>query len=125
MARVVFTASADADSAFVLDDLNAKAGKLTVVKYRSLFKTLYEVLAAFPDSGAPRPRLGSEIRIGIVSPYIVIYRHTEADNLVTVLRIVHGSRKITAELLGGASRSKPTPASRDGPSVAEDHNGRR
>jgi hypothetical protein len=35
MARVVFTAVADADATFFLDDLYAKAGKPTVVKYRA------------------------------------------------------------------------------------------
>jgi plasmid stabilization system protein ParE len=68
MASVVFTAAADADAAFIFDDLYTKAGKPTVVKYRAAFKTLYEHLADFPDSGAPRPKVGSKIRIGIVSP---------------------------------------------------------
>jgi plasmid stabilization system protein ParE len=58
MARVVFTAAADADAASILADLYAKAGKPTVLKYRASFKTLYEHLAAFPDSGSPRPKLG-------------------------------------------------------------------
>jgi toxin ParE1/3/4 len=101
MASVVFTAAADADAAFVFDDLYTKAGKPTVVKYRAAFKTLYEHLADFPDSGAPRPKVGPKIRIGIVSPYIVIYRHTEAEGVVRVLRIVHGSRRITGRLLRG------------------------
>jgi toxin ParE1/3/4 len=43
--------------------------------------------------------LGSNIRIGIVSPYIVIYRHSEGDDTVTLLRIVHGRRKITGKML--------------------------
>jgi toxin ParE1/3/4 len=101
MARVVLTDAADADAAFIFDDLYAKAGKPTVVKYRAAFKTLYERLADFPDSGAPRPTIGAQIRIGIVSPYIVIYKHTEADSIVRVLRIVHGSRRITRRLLRG------------------------
>jgi plasmid stabilization system protein ParE len=36
-----------------------------------------------------------------VSPYIVIYRHTEAADTVTILRIVHGRRRITGTLLSG------------------------
>jgi toxin ParE1/3/4 len=103
VARVIFTAAADADAASIFDDLYAKAGKPTVVKYRALFKTLYDNLADFPDSGPPRPKVGPQIRIGIVSPYIVIYRHTEADGTVNVLRIVHGSRRITGKLLRGTS----------------------
>jgi toxin ParE1/3/4 len=99
MTRVVFTAAADADAAFIFDDLYAKAGKSTVVKYRAAFRTLYLHLAAFPDSGALRPKIGVNIRIGIVHPYIVIYRHTEAERIVSVLRIVHGNRRITGKLL--------------------------
>ncbi len=60
---------------------------------------LYDRLAEHPDSGAPRPGLGTDIRIGIVLPYIVIYRHHEADDIVTVLRVLHGRRNITAKLI--------------------------
>jgi plasmid stabilization system protein ParE len=34
-----------------------------------------------------------------VSPYIVIYEHDPAGETVIVLRIVHGRRKITGDLL--------------------------
>ena len=87
------------DSAFIYADLYAKAGKQTVLKYRALFKTLYERLGDFPDSGAPRPKVGKTARIGVVFPYIVIYRHVEAENLLIVLRIVHGRRRITGKML--------------------------
>jgi toxin ParE1/3/4 len=103
MAPVSFTAAADADAAGIFDDLYAKAGKSTVVKYRAALRTLYEHLAEFPDSGAPRPKIGPNIRIGIVHPYVVIYRRTEADNTVRVLRIVYGGRKISGKLLRGVS----------------------
>ena len=103
MARISFTAAADADVAVIFDDLYAKAGKSTVLKYRSALRALYSQIAEFPDSGAPRPKLGANIRIGVVHPYIVIYRHTETDNSVRVLRLVHGSREITGKLLRGAS----------------------
>ncbi|MBI1867622.1 MAG: type II toxin-antitoxin system RelE/ParE family toxin [Methylocystis sp.] len=89
----------DADSAAIYAELDAKAGKPTVLKYRALFRRLYEHLADFPDSGPPRYNLGPKIRIGVVSPYIVIYRHVEADNTLIVLRIVHGKRKITGKML--------------------------
>ncbi len=101
MARVLFTSAADADADCIFDDLYIKAGKTTVVKYRLLFKTLYDNLAAFPNNGAPRPKIGANIRVGIVSPYIVIY-NTETDGIVRVLRIVHGRRKITGKLIRGA-----------------------
>ena len=103
MAKVVFTAAADADAAAIFDELNAKAGKPTVIKYRGLLRRLYENLADFPDLGPPRPKIGRQIRIGIVSPYIVIYRYAKAANVATVLRVVHGRRRITGKLLHGAS----------------------
>jgi toxin ParE1/3/4 len=56
-------------------------------------------LAEHPDSGAPRPALGANIRIGLVSPYLIIYEHDAKPDTVTILRIVHGRRKITGALL--------------------------
>jgi toxin ParE1/3/4 len=91
MARVVYTESADADSASIFRYLTNKAGPRTVVKYRVLLNRLYDRLSDHPDSGAPRPALGQNIRIGVVSPYCA--------ELVTILRIVYGRRRITAKLL--------------------------
>jgi len=56
-------------------------------------------LAEFPDSGARRPVLGPRVRICVVSPYVVIYEHMEADDTVVVLRIVHRRRKIGRKFL--------------------------
>ena len=58
-------------------------------------------LTKHPAIGAPRLALGRDIRIGIVSPCIVIYRHGVDDDTVTVLRIVHGRRRIAGMLLSG------------------------
>lgn len=77
MARVVVTPSADADTAEIIAYLDAKAGYGVAAKYNASFEQLYDDLADFPDSGAPRPKVGAKIRIGIVSPYIVIYRYKE------------------------------------------------
>jgi toxin ParE1/3/4 len=103
VARVIVTPSADADTAEIIAHLAAKAGYRVADKYNASFEQLYDMLADFPDSGAPRPKVGAHIRIGIVSPYIAIYRHTEAEDTVRVLRIVHGSRRITGKLLRGTS----------------------
>ena len=59
--------------------------------------------AADADAAAIFDYLYARIRVGIASPYIVIYSHMEADDTVRVLRIVHGSRRITGKLLRGAS----------------------
>jgi toxin ParE1/3/4 len=102
MARVVVTEPADADAADILTYLAREAGSVAAVKYSRAFDALYQRLASHPDSGAARPALGSHIRIGIVLPYVVIYRHVAGDHIVAILRIVHGNRRITRKLLDRA-----------------------
>jgi toxin ParE1/3/4 len=97
--RVVVTSPADADTASIVTYLGTKAGYNIAARYIASFENLYNRLADHPDSGAPRPALGLYVRISIISPYIVIYDHDEAADTVTILRIVHGRRKITGNLL--------------------------
>jgi toxin ParE1/3/4 len=78
-------------------DLAKEAGFHTAAKYTALFENLYDRLARYPHSGAPRAILGKNIRVGIVFPYIVISRHSNIDDTVTVLRVLHGRRNITAK----------------------------
>ena len=99
MARVLIASGADADTDVILAGRAREAGGRTAVRYDRLFDRPYERLADHPAIGAPRPALGQNIRIGVVSPYIAIYRHTEDDDTLTVLRIVHGRRRITGRLL--------------------------
>lgn len=99
MARVIVSPSADADTDVILATLVREAGSGTAIKYDRLFDRLYERLTDHPAIGALRPALGQNIRIGIVSPYIIIYRHTAHDDTVTVMRLVHGRRRITGKLL--------------------------
>ena len=103
MARVVISDEASDDEAGILIALNMVAGLRTAAEYRGRFRGLYDRLAAHPAIGAPRPALGRDIRIGIVPPYIILYRYTEDDETMTVLRIVHGRRRITGKLLSGSS----------------------
>ncbi|RBP14155.1 toxin ParE1/3/4 [Roseiarcus fermentans] len=99
MARVVITGPADADSAEIISDLTANAGELVADRYVAELNALYRRLATFPESGSPRPKLGRFIRIGLVSPYVVVYRHAPDNNLVAVIRILHGRRRITRRTL--------------------------
>ena len=93
---------AQADTATIVNDLENKAGHNVAVKYVASFEALYERLTAHPDSGAPRSAIGRHVRIEIVLPYVVIYRHVADDDVVAIIRIVHGSRRITDKLLRGA-----------------------
>jgi toxin ParE1/3/4 len=102
MARIIVTETASIDQACIPSRTWAKrAGVRTAIKFRSRFRTLYDRLTDHPASGPRRPALGSDIRIGIVTPYIVIYRYREDDGTVTVMRIVDGRRDITENLVTG------------------------
>ncbi|ARN82762.1 type II toxin-antitoxin system RelE/ParE family toxin [Methylocystis bryophila] len=70
-ARVVISPEADADSAAILHDLAVKAGAEIADRCEAAFDSVYERLAEFPASGAPRPRLGERVRICLVSPCLV------------------------------------------------------
>jgi len=98
MARVVVTGPAAADVAAILDYLTANAGRLIAAKYAEAFDAAYDQLAAFPRIGPTRPALGLQARIWIVPPYFMAYDY--ADDTVTVLRVLHGKRDITGDLIG-------------------------
>ena len=102
MARVVVSTVAQADTSAILRDLGEGRGWRSR-RYRRLSRGALHRLAAHPDSGAPRPAYGRHVRIGLVWPYVVAYRHVPNSDLVGVICVVHGSRHITRKLLAGAS----------------------
>jgi|SRR3954463_5161973 toxin ParE1/3/4 len=97
MARVIVSEHAKRDLRRILSDLNGRAGYRVAERYARDFKATYRRLADVPGSGPPRPALGTQTRIAVVSPYLVIYDHE--DNAVTVLRVLHGKRNITRDLI--------------------------
>ena len=97
MARVIVTERAKRDLRRILSDLNERAGYSVAARYAIDFKAVYRRLIDLPAGGPPRPALGSKTRIAIVLPYIVIYDFE--DDVVTVLRVLHGKRNITRELV--------------------------
>jgi plasmid stabilization system protein ParE len=99
MARVVVTELAKRDIKAILSDLNERAGYRVAERYAAAFKAAYRRLTHVPAGGAPRQALGPHTRIEIVSPYIVIYDYEESNDRVTVLRVLHGKRNITRDLL--------------------------
>jgi toxin ParE1/3/4 len=99
MARVVIASTADIDTGLILADLAAKSGAATAARYVDRFEKFYHRLTDHPASGPRRPTLGSEIRIGVVVPYIIIYLYDDNADTATVLRIVHGRQDITRRLL--------------------------
>jgi len=99
VARVVLTASADSDTAYILADLAAKAGASVAARYAGDFDAVYRRLEQFPGSGSPRRAYGSLLCIGVVSPYTIYHEYSEAEDVVTIMRIVHGHRRFTRRML--------------------------
>ena len=99
MARIVVTETADRDVDEIVTYLAEQAGARVAEKYLDLFDGVYARLALLPGSGPPRPHLGQLTRISVVSPYVVIYDWDAANDCVTVLRVVHGRRRITRRLV--------------------------
>ena len=96
MAKVVITRLAFDDIDTIITRLAIHAGWPVSARFEVEFAALFDRLAQFPGSGAPRPKLGKHTRIGIVSPFVVIYDFKQ--DKVLVLRVVHGRRKITRKL---------------------------
>jgi len=99
MARIVVASTADADMADIIAYLAAEAGRNTALKYIELFDALYQRLSLYPESCVRRPDLGTDARVGIVRPFVVIYDYSTAGNIVMVLRILHGQRDINLSLI--------------------------
>jgi toxin ParE1/3/4 len=97
MARLVVTIRAARDVAAIVAMLTDNAGADVAIRYRRNIDTLYDRLSLFPRSGARRPSLGRDIRIGAVEPYVVIYEYR--PDTVRVLRVIDGRRNVTRRLV--------------------------
>jgi plasmid stabilization system protein ParE len=99
MTRLLVAADAESDTHDIIIFLEREAGARIAAAYGRRFRQIIERLVDLPQSGAPRPALGPNARIAIVSPYVLIYDYTIDDDTLTLLRILHGKRNITRELL--------------------------
>lgn len=91
--------AADADIDDILGFLERNAGPRVAASYARRFAAVLRQLSEFPKSGAPRGKLGVEVRVLPEYPYVFIYR-VEPDR-VMVLRVVDGRRRITRRLVEG------------------------
>jgi plasmid stabilization system protein ParE len=99
MPRVIVTPRADRDIAAILDYLTETAGSRVAAKYADAIDEAVARLEDMPGTAAPRPALGPNIRITVVRPYLIIHEHQRGDETLHVLRVVHGRRNITADIL--------------------------
>ena len=94
---IIVTEPAKQDVRDILSNLREHQGLAVAARYAASFKAVYRDLAQWPGSGAPRPELGPNTRIKIVSPYLFFY--DQEGDTATVLRVLHGSREISSKFL--------------------------
>ncbi len=99
MTRLVATPRLRFDTNEIFNYLETVAGRPVAEKYASRIDQTIVRLATFPESGAPRPASGANARVALVAPYLLIYDYTPADEVLILLRLLHGRRNITAALL--------------------------
>jgi toxin ParE1/3/4 len=103
MTRLVVTADAEADTSSILDYLEREGSPRIAENYGRRFRAAIVRFVDLPETGPLRPALGQNVRVAIVFSYVLIYEYVPQDYTVTLLRVLHGRRNITRELL------KPNP----------------
>lgn len=99
MTRLVVTHDAEADMASILAYLEHQANAIVAEEIGREIRRGLLRLVQFPDSGAPRPELGTYVRVLVVYPYLLLYEHIPQQLDVVLLRVLHGKASITAEIL--------------------------
>jgi plasmid stabilization system protein ParE len=98
MARLIVSPEAQTDLDAILDHLTEVAGKPVARRYGQRFHAAFRHLIDFPETGARRPRLGTDMRIWVVAPFLIFYRFSIDDDSIRVIRLLHGRRNITVRL---------------------------
>lgn len=96
LVRVSRRAQLDFDEILLYLSGVAEAG--VAARYARDIQAAINRLEGLPHIGPPRPKLGANIRILIVAPYLVIYDPDTYEDVV-VLRILHGHRNITRAMV--------------------------
>jgi plasmid stabilization system protein ParE len=96
-AEIVVSAAALNDIESIIEHLTREAGPNVAAKYRRRLLRIFALLHNQPGLGARRPKLGRGVRLSVMAPYLVFYRHSKQT--ATIPRVLHGSRKISTALL--------------------------
>ncbi len=95
--QVNLTPRALADSKQLISNLAEVAGFVTAERYTQRIVEVLDLLGTFPEAGAPRPEFGPGVRAKVIAPYVMFYVFD--DSRVDILRILHGKRRITRDLV--------------------------
>jgi toxin ParE1/3/4 len=99
MTRLIIPAQFTFDITQIHMHLEDVAGKTTTQRYLGQFEKAVRRLIEMPQSGSVRRRLGPDARRLVIRPYVLIYDYSAEHDTVTLLRLVHGRRKIVPAML--------------------------
>ena len=102
MASLIFSEEATTDLETIIDYLVQAAGTATAERYGERFRAAFRQLSDFPGSGSPRPQFGASMRLWIVPPYLIFYRHVRNDATANIIRIIDGRRRLSDKLFGNS-----------------------
>jgi len=99
MAEFRLSRAAQADFDEIVDYLRQVAGNRVASDYGDRLRATINRVAQSPGIGSPRQFLGPETRQTGVCPYLIFYDGGPGSETVHVLRILHGRRNITPQLI--------------------------
>ena len=99
MAAVTFSPQGRQDLFDILTAMNNIAGVRTARSYEVQFQAAAIRFSETPGIGALRAEFGPNTRIWTVEPYVIFYDGEPKGEAVTVLRILHGRRKISEAMI--------------------------
>lgn len=95
MRAIIRTPQAEQDTDDILDRLSAR-NPATAARFAAEVAARCALLAGQPNMGRPRDDLSPGLRSVVIDRHILFYRAT--DDAVTVVRILHGSQDIAAQV---------------------------
>lgn len=90
-------AAADVDT--ILVHLHGRDGLAAADRQQAAFKVAARRLALHPEFGRSRPDIGPDLRSVLTHPYVLIDRYDRARDTVSVLRVLHGRRRLALDAL--------------------------
>ena len=105
MTQLKVTQRAARDTDDVFDYLANVAGTRTAERHLLRIQQTIERLIDWPEAVQRRPELGRNVRLAVVAPFVVIYRYEREHDLLTILRVLHGRRNVTDQMIHPSDRT--------------------
>ena len=95
--RIVYSETARADIIAIGDEIRNAAGEFIAERFVARIIATVESLEFMPTRHRIRSELVADLRVAGFRKYLIFYR--VVDDAVSIVRVLHGSRNITARLL--------------------------